>query len=502
MSVALLDLRGIQKSFLGVQALAGVDLHVRAGEVLAVLGENGAGKSTLMKVIAGVHQPDHGEIRVDGKPVTIKNTQHAQALGISIIHQEFNLIPHLSVAENIFLGREPMKPGRLLIDWKKMMEETRALLKKVGLSVHPKRLVGSLNVAEQQLVEIAKSLSFQPKVIIMDEPTAALNDEETHNLFAIIQELKEAGTGIIYISHRLEEIFHISDHIMILRDGTFVDRLRTDAANKDQVVALMVGRELTDYYPVLAEPSDQVQMEVRNLFAGGRLHQVSFRVHKGEILGIAGLMGAGRSELAKALFGVIPVEGGDILLNGTKMMPKSPKHAIRQGIAMVSDDRKGEGLVLSMSIEENLTLANLDPVIHFGWINQSKQKEVVSRNMERLKIKAASSELPVQFLSGGNQQKVVLGKWLETRPQVLILHEPTRGVDVGAKAEIYQLMKELAEQGVTILLLSSELPELMGMSHRILVMHEGRITGEFDRKEATQEKIMHCATGGDQSGVA
>jgi ribose transport system ATP-binding protein len=502
MSVALLDLRGIQKSFLGVQALAGVDLHVRAGEVLAVLGENGAGKSTLMKVIAGVYQPDQGEIRVEGKPVTIKNTQHAQALGISIIHQEFNLIPHLSVAENIFLGREPMKTGRLLIDWKQMIEETRTLLKKVGLSVHPKRLVGSLNVAEQQLVEIAKSLSFQPKVIIMDEPTAALNDEETHNLFTIIQELKEAGTGIIYISHRLEEIFHISDHIMILRDGTFVDRLQTATANKDQVVALMVGRELTDYYPALAEPSDQVQMEVRNLSAAGRLHQVSFRVHKGEILGIAGLMGAGRSELAKALFGAIPVEGGDILLNGTKMMPKSPKHAIRQGIAMVSDDRKGEGLVLSMSIEENLTLANLDPVIHFGWINQSKQKEVVSRNMERLKIKAASSELPVQFLSGGNQQKVVLGKWLETRPQVLILHEPTRGVDVGAKAEIYQLMKELAEQGVTILLISSELPELMGMSHRILVMHEGRITGEFDQKEATQEKIMHCATGGDQSGVA
>ncbi|GIM45139.1 ribose import ATP-binding protein RbsA [Collibacillus ludicampi] len=498
----LLELRGIKKSFYGVKALDGMNLQVGKGEVLAVLGENGAGKSTMMKIIAGVYQPDEGEILIEGKSVTIKNTVDAQNLGISIIHQEFNLIPHLSVAENIFLGREPMKRGRLFIDWSRMIDDTKKLLQQVGLSVNPKRLVSSLNVAEQQMVEIAKSLSFKSKVIIMDEPTAALNDEETNNLFNIIKDLKKRGVGVIYISHRMEEIFEISDSIMVLRDGRYIDRLKTKETNRERIVSLMVGRKLTDYYPSLVEPKTKVKIEVNNIFVGDKVKGVSFQAYEGEILGIAGLMGSGRSELAKALFGALPIIRGTMILDGKKITLKNTKDAIRHGIALVSDDRKNEGLVLSMSIEENISLANMDLIMSSLFINQKKQKELVERNVRFLKIKTSNPSLEVKYLSGGNQQKVVIGKWLETDPKIFILNEPTRGIDVGAKAEIYQLMKKLAEQGVTIILISSELPELLGMSHRILVMHEGRITGEFSREEATQEKIMICATGGETSGVA
>ncbi|WCK56292.1 sugar ABC transporter ATP-binding protein [Aneurinibacillus sp. Ricciae_BoGa-3] len=498
----LLDLHRIRKSFFGVKALDGVDLEITTGEVLAVLGENGAGKSTMMKIIAGVYQPDEGEIRIEGRSVKIQDTNHAQALGISIIHQEFNLIPYLSVAENIYLGREPMKPGNLFINWVKMFKDTEQLLKKVGLSVNPKRSVSTLSVAEQQMVEIAKSLSFNAKVIIMDEPTAALNDEERNKLFYIIKELKKDGVGIIYISHRMEEIFEICDSIMVLRDGKFIQRMRTVDTSKEQLISLMVGRQLTDYYPTLPNAKKKVRLEVKDLCVDDSVKDVSFQAYKGEILGIAGLIGSGRPELAKAIFGALPVRQGSIFLEGEKVFLKNCKDAIEKGIALVSDDRKGEGIVLSMSIEENLTLANLKSVLRSIFIDKKKQKELVERNFKALKIKAASADLKVEFLSGGNQQKVVLGKWLETDPKIFILNEPTRGIDIGAKAEIYQLMKNLVEQGVTIILISSELPELLGMSHRILVMHEGCITGEFNKDEATQEKIMICATGGENNGAA
>ena len=493
----ILELRDIDKTFIGVKALQDVHLTLYPGEVLALVGENGAGKSTLMKIIAGVHQPDSGQILMDGQPVRIESPKAAEALGISIIHQEFNLIPHLSIAENIFLGREPHYGYSGFINWKAMYRETREILGRLGLRRDPTVDISRLPVCEQQMVEIAKALSLDCRVMIMDEPTAALNDEETGNLFRMIDLLRQSGVGVIYISHRLEEIFKVANRVTVLRDGRYITTMNVGGTNKKELVQHMVGRDLTDYYPKQRNQRAAVALRVDGLSVYGHLRKISFEVHEGEVLGIAGLMGSGRTTLAKAIFGEYPISEGRIFVGGREVRIRSPRDAIRVGLSLVADKRKEEGLVLPMSVAENLTLSSMDKLVRSGgFIDRGKERNVITRDVELLKIKTQGTHLPVQYLSGGNQQKVVIGKWLETEPKVLIMNEPTRGIDVGAKAEIYQLISRLTSQGMAVIMISSEMPELLGMSDRILVMHEGKVTGEFSIEEATQENIMVCATGG------
>jgi ribose transport system ATP-binding protein len=493
-SVALLEMKGITKEFPGVKALDQVSIHVNQSEILALLGENGAGKSTLMKVLAGVHQPSSGGISINGKPILIEGPKHSQNLGISIIYQEFNLIPQMSVAENIFIGREPRKTKGVL-DRKLIKQETLKWLDKVGLNqVSPDSLIADLSVAEQQLVEIAKALSFHSQIIIMDEPTAALNDEETNKLLSIMKELKQQGMGIIFITHRLEEVQAVADRISVLRDGKYIGSAWVKDVTKDDMVTMMVGRELTDLYPEKSIPTDQVSLEVENVSVPDVLHNIDFKVKKGEIVGIAGLMGSGRTELSKAIFGLYRVMTGTVKVDSKVV--RTPKEAIDAGIALVTDDRKQEGLVLGLSVYENLLLPSYRRISRFGILRKSKKEEIVNRWVKDLKIKVHDPQVEVRTLSGGNQQKVVLGKWLQMAPKVLILNEPTRGIDVGAKAEIYQIMKRLTKDGISIIMMSSEMPELLGLSNRILVMNEGRITAELSNKEATQEKIFYYASGG------
>jgi ribose transport system ATP-binding protein len=490
----LLEMKGITKEFPGVKALDKVSIKVHESEILALLGENGAGKSTLIKVLAGVHQPSSGQIIINGEPVKIENPKHSQNLGISIIYQEFNLIPHMSIAENIFIGREPCKIKGVL-NRKKINEDTRKWLDKVGLKhLSPDSLISELSVAEQQLVEIAKALSFDSKIIVMDEPTAALNDEDTNKLLNIMRDLKRQGMGIIFITHRLEEVEAVADSISVLRDGKYIGSELVKNVSRDDMVTMMVGRKLKDLFPVKIEASDKVALEVRNLNVPGILYDINFSVNKGEIVGIAGLMGSGKTELSRALFGLYKDMEGTVKVYGK--IVRTPREAIDAGIALVTDDRKQEGLVLGLSVYENMLLPVYRKISKFGILQKRKKDEIVNRWIKNLKIKVHNPKVEVKTLSGGNQQKVVLGKWLQINPKVLILNEPTRGIDIGAKAEIYQIIKRLTEDGIAIILISSEMPELLGMSHRILVMNEGRITAELKDKEATQEKIFYYASGG------
>lgn len=495
MSDLLLEMIGVSKSFQGVKVLERVQFSLQKGEVHALMGENGAGKSTLMKILSGIHAMDEGEIVLKGLRQEISSPSVAAKHGIAIIHQELNMIPHLSVMENMFLGRE-FRIGRTnFIQWGKMRSEARKYLAQLGMDLDPDALVGSLSVGQQQMVEIAKALSMHAEILVLDEPTAALTKREIESLFQVITALKAKGVGMIYISHRMEEIFQISDRITVLRDGRYIGTKVTTETDMDDLVHLMVGREIKERFPKVTVSLGEERLSVENLSQEGKLHNISFSVRSGEILGIAGLMGAGRTELAKVLFGLGKYEG-QISVNGQRVKIKDPKGAIRAGIAFVSEARKGEGLVLDLSVKENLSLPSLDALSTYGFIRSKIEDTLASQSIRNLHVKTPSEAQMVGSLSGGNQQKVVIGKWLATDPKVLILDEPTRGVDIGAKREIYDLMNQLVQKGVAIVMISSELPEVLGMSDRVLVMHEGRVTGEFSREEATQERIMHAATGG------
>jgi ribose transport system ATP-binding protein len=493
----ILRMVNIEKTFPGVKALDKVTLEVMKGEVHVLLGENGAGKSTLMKILTGIYQKDSGYIEFKGKKVDINNPKQAQVMGISIIYQEFNLIPHLSIAENVFLGREAMKKG--FIDHKKMIEDTKKILDSLGVDLDPETPVKELGVAQQQMVEIAKALSVDADIIVMDEPTAALTDKEIDELFKSIKKLKARGVSVIYISHRLKEIKQIGDRATVLRDGQYIGTVEIENTDLENIIQMMVGRQLKDKFPKIAAQRGDVALELRNVSRKGVLHDISLKAYRGEVLGIAGLMGAGRTELARVIFGADLIDSGEIYIDGEKVNIKTPHDAINKGIGFLTEDRKGQGLVLGLGVRENITLANLNKMTKKLFCNKQREKELSEEFVEQLNIKTPGTEQKVRFLSGGNQQKVVLAKWLCTQCNILIFDEPTRGIDVGAKVEIYKLMNQLVQGGKAVLMISSELPEILGMSDRILVMHEGRITGEFMREEATQEKIMKCATGGVQS---
>src|SRR6185436_9574629 len=490
----VLEMRHIRKTFPGVVALDDVDFELRQGEVHILLGENGAGKSTLMKILSGAYQKSAGEIVLDGAEVEIKNPRHAQDLGISTIYQEFNLIPHLSVGENIFLGREPARvPG--VIDQRTIFQEATRALSGLGLTLNPRKLVKELRVAEQQMVEVAKALSLDSRILIMDEPTAALAEHEIQELFATIRTLKEKGVAIVYISHRMEELFEIGDRVTVLRDGRSVGTFDVRGVSKSELIRLMVNRELTDLFPKEKTARGPEVVRVENLSTKTGLKDISFTLHKGEVLGIAGLLGAGRTELARAIFGLDKISSGNIYVSGVAQKMSSPRSAIKSGIGFLTEDRKSQGLVLPLSVERNLCLSSVDKFSRWGIMNSREERKEAGRYVEDLRIKTPSLDQKVVFLSGGNQQKVVLSKWLCSQAEVFIFDEPTRGVDVGAKAEIYQLMNRLTASGVAIMMISSEMLEVLGMSDRIMVMRGGRVAGEFSAEEETQEKILHCALG-------
>ncbi|MFJ5451204.1 ribose ABC transporter ATP-binding protein RbsA [Pectobacterium carotovorum] len=490
----LLQLQGITKSFPGVKALSGAALNVYPGKVMALVGENGAGKSTMMKVLTGIYRKDAGSIHFLGQEVDFSGPKASQEAGIGIIHQELNLIPQLTIAENIFLGREfTNRFGR--IDWNKMYAEADKLLKRLNLRYDSRRMVGDLSIGDQQMVEIAKVLSFESKVIIMDEPTDALTDTETASLFSVIKELQSQGCGIVYISHRLKEIFEICDDITVFRDGQFIGERPVSDLEEDTLIEMMVGRKLEDQYPRSNKVPGEVRLKVQNL-SGPGVELVSFTVRKGEILGVAGLMGAGRTELMKILYGALPRTGGNVTLDGRDVVTRKPQDGLANGIVYISEDRKRDGLVLGMSVKENMSLTALRYFSHAGGRLKHAEEQLTVADFIRLfNVKTPSMEQPIGLLSGGNQQKVAIARGLMTRPNVLILDEPTRGVDVGAKKEIYQLINQFKEEGLSIILVSSEMPEVLGMSDRIIVMHEGRLSSDFPIEQATQEALMAAAVG-------
>jgi ribose transport system ATP-binding protein len=492
----IVSLREISKSFPGVLAVQDVSLDILPGEVHALVGENGAGKSTLMKVLAGVYQRDAGRVIYKGNHVEIPNPRAAQQLGISMIHQELNLMPHLTVAQNVFIGREPRRAFKLVVDEQGINEKTRALMAMLHLRLDPRVRVSSLTVATQQMVEIARALSFNSEVLIMDEPTAALAEVEIAELFRIIRQLSEKRVGIVYITHRLDELTQISDRITVMRDGRCIDTVHTSEASIDQVITMMVGRTIYQASPEIPEQAcPEVVLEVRNLKRGNVIRDVSFQLRRGEILGFAGLLGAGRTDVMRALFGADPIDSGEIYVRGHRVHVKSPRDAVRCGIGYLSEDRRRYGLTLGMDVENNLVLASLKKFLGWlGWIKAAMTRESAARFVAKLAIKTTGPQQQVKNLSGGNQQKVVIGKWLIADTGILIFDEPTRGIDVGAKSEIYRLLNELVRQGKAIIMVSSELPEILRMSHRIVVMCEGRITAVLDAAEATQEKIMRYAT--------
>ncbi|WP_099187500.1 ribose ABC transporter ATP-binding protein RbsA [Tepidibacter mesophilus] len=493
MKKPILEMRGITKEFPGVKALDGVDLKLYTGKVMALLGENGAGKSTLMKILSGVYKKNDGEIYYEGQKIELRGPKDAQEKGIAIIHQELNLIHQLTIGENIFLGREPLNSfGK--IDWSKLYKDSEVLLKKLRVDKSPKELLGSLSLGEQQMVEIAKALSLNAKIIIMDEPTDALTDKETVSLFKVINELKNEDKAIVYISHRLKEIFEICDDITILRDGKYVGEEKVSKLDEDKVIEMMVGRKLTEQFPKINTSTGETVLKVSNL-SNQYVKDINFEVKKGEILGISGLMGAGRTELAKTLYGAISKNTGEIFINGKKVSINSPKEGLKEAIAYVCEDRKSEGLILGLSVKENMTISSLDKISTVFKIDKTKEESNVKDYINKMSIKTPSINQIIKNLSGGNQQKVAIAKAIMTEPEVLILDEPTRGVDVGAKKEIYDLINILKEQGKAIIMISSEMPEILGMSDRILVLHEGKITGEFNMNDATQEKIMKSAVG-------
>jgi rhamnose transport system ATP-binding protein len=490
----LFHIRHISKSFGGVQALQDVHFEIFPGEVHALLGENGAGKSTLIKIITGVYQPDAGELFFAGSPIRFANTREAQAHGIAAIYQEPSLFPDLDIAENIMVGRQPI--GRLGVDWKRMYQEASALLQRLGLSLDPRTKARELSVAQQQVVEIARALSIDAKVLIMDEPTSSLTQHEVEELFTIVRQLRASGTAIVFISHRLEELFALADRVTTLRDGAYVGTRAMADVTTDDLIRMMVGRSLDELFPKQAVVAGKVVLEVAGLGVAGSFSDVSFELRRGEILGMAGLIGAGRTNVARALFGAEPATTGTIKLDGQVVTIKSPDAAMALGIGYVPEDRKEHGLVLAMSVADNITLPVISSFARGGWLDTTRERQAAAAGSKQLEVKMSSVEQPAGQLSGGNQQKVVLAKWLGTHPRVLILDEPTRGIDVGTKAAVHALMSSLAAQGMAILMISSELPEILGMSDRILVMREGRLTGHFTRAEATQEQLMAAATTG------
>jgi ribose transport system ATP-binding protein len=490
----LLSVEHISKSFPGVRALDDVTLEVRAGEVHALVGENGAGKSTLMKILTGALPKDAGVIRLDGQAVSIQNPADALALGISMIHQELTLVPYLDVGQNIYLGREPLLPlGR--IHWKTLYEQARQQLERLQIDLDPHRIVANLSIAQQQMVEIAKALSGQARLIIMDEPTSSLTERETDRLFALIRSLRQQGVTIIYISHRIEEIFAIADRVTVLRDGKCVGTYEVSQVTPGDLVRKMVGRDIQELFQKEPAEKQNLVLEVKHLTGAGCLKDISLGLRRGEILGLAGLVGSGRTRLSRALFGAEQIEQGEIWIEGRQVTMDSPETAIRHGIGLVPEDRKSQALFLNMAVEANIVISALPRLAHAGIIDYARAHALALEYVKKLDIRTPSLSQLTKNLSGGNQQKAVIARWLTLNPRILILDEPTRGIDVGAKAEIHALMSQLAKQGMGILMISSELPEVLGVSDRILVMREGRMVGEFSRGEATEDKIMLAATG-------
>ena len=490
----VLYLENITKTFPGVKALNGVKLDVIQGEVHALCGENGAGKSTLMKIISGAQGYTSGKMFVDDEEVIFHSTKDAEEKGIAMIYQEFNMVPDLSVAENMYLGRLP-KTNLGTINWKKLYQDADEILNRLGLKFNSKQKVRNLSVAEAQMTEIAKCLTIGAKVIIMDEPTAALNDEEIQVLFKIIEDLKMKNIAILYISHRMDEIFRISDRITVFRDGCYIATKKIEDTDYDDIVSMMVGQKVDQLYPYRSYTKQSVIFELKKIESRG-VHQVSLQLHKGEILGIAGLLGSGNIELSKIVYGALPMYSGEIYIDGEKKDCQTPQKALAAGIGFVSDDRKQEGLILIRNVKENISISSLKMMTRWGVINSKQEKENVNKQIKDLNIKVSSMNQMVGNLSGGNQQKVVFGKVLETLPTICIFAEPTRGVDIGAKAEIYGIMDELTKNGKSIILISSDLPELIGMSDRVLVMREGKVVKELSKAEAKQETILAYASGG------
>jgi len=490
---SILELSSITKKFPGVLALDQVDFNLKEGEVHALVGENGAGKSTLIKIISGVHKKDGGEIKFKGQSVDIKGPKHSRKLGISVIYQEFNLVPYLSISENIFLGREDMK-GQTIIDKKEMYQKSKKILQDLGIDIDPNTQIADLGVAMQQMVEIAKAISMDSDIIIMDEPTAALGDNEIEELFKTIDNLKEKGISVIYISHRLKELWQVADRVTVFRDGQYIATHPISETDKDLLITEMVGRELKEQFPERDAEIGEEILAVENLNRGDLLKDISFSLKKGEVLGFAGLVGSGRTELMRCIFGADKMDSGKISIDQKEAKIENPRSAIESGIGFITEDRKKQGLVLVRSVKENISLTDLSQVMNGMILKDDKDKKLAQEYIEKLNIKTPGEEQEVQFLSGGNQQKVVLAKWLIRNTKILIFDEPTRGIDVGAKKEVYSLINQLAEEGVGIIMVSSELPEILGMSDRIIVMNHGEIAGQMDIEDANQENILSLAT--------
>ncbi len=489
----LLSLHGATKSFGAVNALSDGTIDILPGEIHALVGENGAGKSTLVKILAGVHQPDSGSFEVDGHAVSFRSPADSKATGISVIYQEPTLFPDLTVAENIFIGRQPR--GRLgLIDRPQMRRQARELFATLGVPIDPDRIADGLSIADQQIIEIAKAISLDAKVLVMDEPTAALSGVEVERLFAVARSLKARGAGILFISHRFDEVFELCDRVTVMRDGAFIATHDTKDITVDGLVREMVGRDIATLFPKTDAPIGDVVLSVTDLSRAGVFSNISFDVHAGEIVGLAGLVGAGRTEVARAVFGIDEYDSGMVTMSGKKLHGHSPQAAINAGMGFVPEDRRKQGLVMDLSVARNATLTLRKQLARFGLIDSRRERRAAEEWTSRLQVKTGSQDLSVSTLSGGNQQKVVIAKWLATSPKLLIVDEPTRGIDVGTKSEVHRLISELAGQGIAVLMISSELPEVLGMADTVLVMHEGRISARFSRAEATAEKVLHAAS--------
>jgi rhamnose transport system ATP-binding protein len=493
MSENILELKGIRKSFSGVEVLHDVSFELRPGEVHALLGENGAGKSTLVKIITGVHQPDAGEIRLNGEPVHFNDARESRQAGIAAIYQELSLFPDLDVAENIFVGRHPLTTGRR-VDWRKLYSEAGKLLESLGVKLNLKQKARALSIAQQQMVEIARAFSIKARILIMDEPTSSLTLHEVDDLFRLVRRLRAEGTAIIFISHRLEELYSLADRVTVLRDGSYVDSRPMKEVTRNELIRMMVGRTINNLFPKQDVQIGDVVLKVEHLTRVGSFHDVSFELRRGEILGLAGLVGAGRTNIARAIFGVEPATGGRMEVDGQEVAITSPLQAIKLGLAYVPEDRQLHGLIPTMPLTPNISLPMLPAYAQNGWLRDKLERKSAFGAAIQMEVRANNIWQLARELSGGNQQKVVLAKWLSTNPRILILDEPTRGIDVGTKAAVHGLMSKLAAEGLSILMISSELPEILGMSDRVIVMREGYVTGEFSRAEATQEKIISAAT--------
>jgi rhamnose transport system ATP-binding protein len=497
-AVPVLELRDIHKSFGAVKALRGANLSLHKGQVTALVGENGAGKSTMVKTLAGLHQQDRGQVFLDGEEVSFRDPLHAREAGIAVIYQEPTMFPDLTVAENIFMGRQPVRSLRR-IDRKAMRQQALELFRQLGVKIDPDRAAQGLSIADQQVVEIAKAISLNARVLIMDEPTAALSGVEVDRLFAVTRTLQERGAAVLFISHRFEEVFALADWITVMRDGAHVATSPAAGLTVDEVIRQMVGRDVASLFPKQEAVIGDIALDVRGLSRKGVFSDISFNVRAGEIVGLSGLVGAGRSEVARAIFGIDKYDSGSIQVRGETLKPLAPRDSMAAGLGFVPEDRRKQGLVMELNVSRNLTLTLRKKLSRFGLLTNQAEAQCTKEWAKKLQIKAGAPTSPISTLSGGNQQKVVLGKWLATGPKVLIIDEPTRGIDVGTKSEVHRLISELAGTGLAVLMISSELPEILGMSDRVLVMHEGRITAELSRSEATEETVMTAATGADPS---